>query len=77
MGILILQEIPRRDKPSSPIGQCLAWNGAFCCHCSAPQVVMDSRDGHHEAGDNSGWIRLQAARGREISREQQCSKKGF
>ena len=70
---------PRGDKPSSSRGATsLRGTGtAATPRPCTPQVARESRDGDCEAGGERGRIRLQAARGREIGREQQCSKKGF
>lgn len=65
--------ITRQDKYSSSHG---VWGTALTpLPCTPARESRDNRD--HEAGDEHGQIRLQAARGREIGREQQCSKKGF
>lgn len=71
---------PGGTSPAHPGGSVLQGTGAASAASALPeppQVGRESRDRHGKAGADRGQIRLQAARGREIGREQQCSKKGF
>lgn len=67
------------DKSSSSQGPRPAggWWEALTPPPCVPAGRRESRDGDCEAGGRHRRIRLQAARGREVGREQQCSKKGF
>lgn len=67
------------DKSSSShrATSCKGWWKALTPPPCVPAGRRESRDRDCEAGGKHRRIRLQAARGREIGREQQCSKKGF
>lgn len=70
---------PQGDKSSSSLRatSCRGVVKALTSPARVPAGRRESGDRDCEAGGKCRRIRLQAARGREIGREQQCSKKGF